>query len=84
MHTKTNTNKETHKQSGVHKTINQQQQNHRLMTNSCLSYEGGGGLKAFYWCQIFALDSVVFKTQKLFSSHGGFLTNTIQNHIETA
>ena len=36
---------------------------------------GGGGLNAFYWRQIFALDSVVVNTQNLYSSHGGFLTN---------
>ena len=34
---------------------------------------GGGGLNAFSWYQIIALDSAVVKTQKLFSSHGGFL-----------
>ena len=30
---------------------------------SSLSY-GGGGLNAFYWRQIFALDSVVVKSQR--------------------
>ena len=36
---------------------------------------------AFYWHQIFALDSVVVKTQKLLSSHGGFLTNAMHQVI---
>ena len=52
----------------------QQQQDHRLRTDSSLSHGGGGGgegLNAIYWYQIFALDSGVVKTQKLFSSHGG-------------
>ena len=43
------------KQWEQHKTINQQQQN--LRTDSSLSHwGGGGGLNAFYWCQIFTLD----------------------------
>ena len=33
-----------------------------------------GGLNAFYWYQIFALDSAV-EVQEMFSSHGGLLTN---------
>ena len=39
-----------HKQWEVHKTINQQQ-NHRLRTDSSLSHwgGGGGGLHSFYW-----------------------------------
>ena len=31
----------------------------------CVCVWGGGGLNAFYWRQIFALDSVVVKTQKI-------------------
>ena len=30
-----------------------------------------GGLNAFYWYQIFALDSAVVEVQEMFSSHGG-------------
>ena len=30
-----------------------------------------GGLSAFYWYQIFALDSAVVEVQKKFVSHGG-------------
>ena len=49
-------------------TINQskQQQNHRLSTDSSLSHRGlGGGLNAFYWYQIFALDSTVVEVQDM-------------------
>ena len=42
-----------------------------------------GGLNAFYWHQIFALDSAVVKVQEMFSSHGGHLTNAMYHHGET-
>ena len=52
---------------------NQQQQNHRLRTDSSLSHwGGGGGVNAFYWYQIFALDSAVVEAQKRLSSHGAY------------
>ena len=38
---------------------------------------GGGGLNAFYWYQIFALDSAFVEVQEMFSSHGGHLTNAM-------
>ena len=41
---------------------NQQQQNHRLRTDSSLSHRGG--LNAFYRYQIFALDSAVVEVQE--------------------
>ena len=47
---------------------------------------GGGwgrGLNAFYWYQIFALDSSVVKSQNLLSSRGGFLTIAMYHHRET-
>ena len=44
---------------------------------------GGGWLNAFYWYQIFALDSAVVEVQEMFSSHGGHLTNTMCHHGET-
>ena len=44
---------------------------------------GGGGLTAFYWYQIFALDSTVVEAQKLLSLHGGFLTIALYYHGET-
>ena len=42
-----------------------------------------GGLNAFYWYQIFALDSTVVEVQEMFSSHGGHLTNAMYHHGET-
>ena len=61
-------------------TINKKsttRQNHRLRTDSILSHRGGGGgggggggdLNAFYWYQIFALNSAVVEVQEMFSSH---------------
>ena len=41
------------------------------------------GLNAFYWYQIFALDSAVVEVQEMFSSHGGHLTNAMYHHGET-
>ena len=41
---------------------------------------GGGGLNAFYWYQIFAIDSAVVEVQEKFSSHGGHLTNAMYHH----
>ena len=35
---------------------------------------------AFYWYQIFALDSAVVELQEMFSSHGGHLTNAMYHH----
>ena len=31
------------------------------------------GLHSFYWCQIFALESIVVKTQNVFRLHGGII-----------
>ena len=42
-----------------------------------------GGLNAFYWYQIFALDSAVVEVQEMFSSHGDHLTNAMYHHGET-
>ena len=39
---------------------------------------GGGGLNAFYWYQIFALESAVVEVQE-----GGLLTNEMYHHGET-
>ena len=39
-----------------------------------------GGLNAFYWYRIFALDSAVVEVQEMFSSHGGHLTNAMYHH----
>ena len=42
-----------------------------------------GGLNAFYWYQIFALDSAAVEVQEMFSSHGSLLTIAIYHHGET-
>ena len=65
-------------------TINksQQQQNHRLRADSSLNHQGGA-LNAFYWYQIFALDSAVVEVQEMFSSHEGLLTNAMYHQEET-
>ena len=54
-----------------------QQRNHLLRTDSSRDH-----WRAYinFTGQIFALDSTVFKTQHLFSSHGGFLTYVIYHH----
>ena len=39
-----------------------------------------GGLNAFYWYQIFDLDSAVVEVQEMFSSLGGHLTNAMYHH----
>ena len=38
---------------------------------------------AFYWYQIFALDSAVVEVQEMFSSHASLLTNAMYHHGET-
>ena len=71
---------------GVTINKNQQQQNHRLRTENSLSHRGrggGGGLNAFYWYQIFTLNSAVVEVQEMFSSQGGLLTNAWYHHGET-
>ena len=83
MHTKTKTNKEPPQTMGVHKTINQQQQNHCLRTNSSLSHQGRGLKCILLASNLLTLDSVVVNTQKPFSSHEGFLTNAMHHHRET-
>ena len=53
--------------------MDQQQQNHRPRTDSCLSHcsgRGGGCSNAFYWYQILVLDYGVVKAQQLFGLHG--------------
>ena len=44
---------------------------------------GRGGLDAFYWFQIFALDSAVVEVQEMFSSLGSLLTIAMYHHGET-
>ena len=56
--------------------------NNRSTTLERTAAWGGGGVNAFYWRQIFSQDSGV-KTQKLLSSHRGFLSNAMHHHRET-
>ena len=42
-----------------------------------------GGLNAFYWNQIVALDSAVVEGQEMFSSHKGHVANAMYHHGET-
>ena len=42
-----------------------------------------GGLNAFYWYNIFALDSAIVEIQEIFSSHGNLLTIAMYHHGET-
>ena len=49
---------------GLHKIMNQQQQNHLFKTESSVS--NGGGDECIYWRQIFSLDIVVIQTQNIF------------------
>ena len=43
---------------------------------------GGGGLNAFYWYHIFALDSADVEVQEMFSSHASLLTYAMYHHGE--
>ena len=63
MHTKTKSKNRTPTNNGKHKTINHKQQNRRLRTEQ-QPKPLGGGVNAFYWHQIIALDYVVVKSQK--------------------
>ena len=67
-------------------TMRQHQQ--RINYNRTTAFErtaakAYGGIKEFYWYQIFALDSAVVEAQEMFSSHGGFLTIVMYHHRET-
>ena len=62
---------------GVTIVASQQQQNNRLNTDS---NTGHWGLNAFYWYQIFALDSIVVEVQEMFSSHGSLITIAMYHH----
>ena len=64
----------------VLRTTNQQQHNHRLKDCS----QSHLGFKYILLApNIFAQEYVVVKTQKLVSSHGGFLTNAMHHHRES-
>ena len=76
----------------IHRTIRdshngsnnkQKVNNNRTTTLERTAAQATGGLNAFYWRQIFVLDSAVVEVQEMFSSHGGHLTNTMYHHGET-
>ena len=52
------------------------------MDSSLSHSKGGGGLNAFYWYQIFALESAVVEVKEMFSSHGSLLTIAMYHHGE--
>ena len=68
-----------------HNGSNNQQRiyNSRTTTRSQSHWGWGGGFKAFYWYQIFALNSAVVEAQNMLSSHGEFLTIAMHHHRET-
>ena len=61
----------------------QKVKNNRTTALERTAAQANGGLNAFYWYQIFALDSAVVEVQEMFSSHGGHLTNAMCHHGET-
>ena len=67
---KQRTTQNRHKKLEVHKTIDQRQQNHRLNTDSSLSYRG---LKYILVVPNLCPRICSCQNTMLFSSHGGFL-----------
>ena len=74
--TKHRTNTDSHNGSNNKQKVN----NNRTTTLERTAALATGGLNAFYWYQIFALDSAVVEVQEMFSSHGGHLTNAMYHH----
>ena len=72
-------------QSNAQQNIDQDQLQNPTMGVAALATGGGGGggLNAFYWHQIFALDSAIVEAQKMLSSHGGCPTIAMYHHRET-
>ena len=58
MHNKTRTTQNRHNQFDARQTTDQQQQNHRLTTESHLSHRAGG-FNALYWYQILQMKQVL-------------------------
>ena len=57
--------------------------NNRTTALERTAAQATGGLNAFYWYQIFTLDSAAVEVQEMFSWHGGHLTNAMYHHGET-
>ena len=79
--TKHRTITEPHNGSSNQQRINNNKTN--ALERTAAKATGGGGLDAFYWYQIFALDSAVVETQKVLSTHVGFLPIAMYHHRET-
>ena len=71
-------NTKTQKQWQQQWTMNHQQQNRSFRTDYSQSHLMGLKLDYMNWP-----NSAVVKTQHLFSSHGGFLTNTMYHYMNT-
>ena len=87
-----NTKMDIEKRTTKHRTITdfhngsnnkQKVNNNRTTALERTAAKPPGGLNAFYWYQIFALDSAIVEVQKMFSSHGGHLTNAMYHHGKT-
>ena len=84
--TRTDTKKHTTKQlqnptTGA--TINKNFNNNKTTALEQTAAKANEGLNASHWHQILTLDSAVVEAQKMFSSHGGFLTIAINHLRET-
>ena len=73
-----------------HRAITNNGSNNKQYTNNNIitalertAAEATGGLNAFKWYQLFAIDSVVVKEQTLFSSDVGLPTITMYHNRET-
>ena len=64
-------------------TINKVNKNRTTVLERTAAQGTGGGLNAFYWYQIFALDSAVVEVQEMFRSHGSLPTIAMYLHEET-
>ena len=77
--TKLRTITDSHNGSNNKQKVN----NNRTTALERTAAQATGGLNAFYWYQIFTLDSTVVEVQENFSSHGGHLTNAMYHHGKT-
>ena len=80
-----NTRTDTKQRATKHRTITDSHNgsNNKQKVNSNRTTALERTANAFYWYQIFALDSVVVEVQEMFSTHGGHLTNAMYHHGET-
>ena len=62
------------------KLFGKKMQELRLLVSVVTLSHWDGAINAFYWYQILALDYFAVKTQRLFNSHGGFLTYAMHHH----